>query len=102
MCYRSALGQGQCILRLSDEGERVVKWGENATPFRKELFTSNEIEFDSNLFTNNFRKLEVADVKGIFPILRFAKLTRQNLSILWPVFNLNDITRHVCDVNSLT
>ena len=37
-----------------------------------------------------------------FPILRFAEVTFPNLSIFWPMFNLNDFTRRFCDKSTLT
>ena len=51
-------------------------------PPKKTIFVSNLLDFKSNLFTNNNWKFEVAKVTGSFPILRFAKVTFQNLSIL--------------------
>ena len=69
--------------------------GKNARRFRffndkflqKYAFVLNQLDLNSNLFTNNQAKFEVAKVGKSFPILRFDEVTFQNLSIFWLIFN---------------
>ena len=70
--------------------------------FRNKLFASNQLNFESNLCTNQ-QKFKVAKVKKSLPILRFAEeMSFRNLRIFWTMFNLNDVIKRICDVNILT
>ena len=68
-------------------------------PFNKKIFIMNELNFESIFTTIIPENLKLTES---FSMLRFAKVTFQKLSILWPKFNLNDIIRHFCDVTTLT
>ena len=49
-------------------------------------FSSNRLDFESNLSINNFRKSEVAiKLRKIF--FRFTEVTFPNLSIFWSMFD---------------
>ena len=66
------------------------------------LFNLNQLDFESNLLTNNSWKFRVAKITGSFPILGFRKVTFPNLSSFWPILKLNDIIIRLYDVNDLT
>ena len=46
---------------------------------QKKKKNSNQLEFESNLFTNNIRKFEVAKVTESFPVLRCPEVAFRNL-----------------------
>ena len=60
--------------------------------FRKQFFTSNQLDFGSNFITNN-------PVKGSSQILRFAKVTPE-VELFCSIFDLNNVTRRFCDVTT--
>ena len=54
--------------------------------FRNKLLLSNQLEFQSNLFTNNPWKFEANEEMECVPILEFAEVTFRNLITFRPIF----------------
>ena len=70
--------------------------------FRKNIFISNQLDFECDFITNNSWKFKVSKVEENFPILRLAKVTFRNLGIFQAIIISNDVIRRFCSVINLT
>ena len=67
---------------------------------KKNIFISNQLDFESKFITINSWKFEFAKVTGSFPIFEVFRTHFPKSGHFWPILNLNDVIRRFCDVIS--